>query len=103
MNSSRFAILLKIWSKINNKYILTLVGFIIWIGFFDRNDLITTWSYQHKLNVLKKEQINFEDEISRNKSDLNNLRTNHDNLEKYAREQYFLKKDNEDVFLIVEN
>ena len=82
---------------------LTLVGFIIWIGFFDRNDLITTWSYQHKLNVLKKEQIHFEDEIKRYTTDLNNLRTNHENLEKYAREKYVLKKDNEDVFLIVEN
>ena len=86
----------------NNRYFLTFFGFLIWLSFFDRNDFITTWSYSQKLKTIQKEKIHYEEGIIRYKSDLKDLQTNKDNLEKYAREKYFMKKENEDVFLIVE-
>lgn len=85
-----------------NKYVLTLLGFIVWLSFFDRNDFITTWTYHKKLVSLQTEKQFYEDEIKRHTEDLNNLLTNHATMEKYAREQYYMKKDNEDVYLIIE-
>ena len=51
---------------------------------------------------MKKEKVHYEQGIIQYKNDLKNLQTDKNNLEKYAREQYLMKKDNEDVFLIVD-
>ncbi len=93
--SSKYLPLLK------NKYLLTSVGFIIWLSFFDRNDFITTWTYHKKLKALQKEEAFYDEEIKKNTDDLNNLLTNRQTLEKYAREHYLMKKDNEDIFVTV--
>lgn len=87
--------------KCKNKYFLTLMGFIVWLSFFDRNDFITISSYRSQLHKLQSEKAFYENEISRNKENLLELRTNKENLEKYAREQYFMKRDNEEVFVIL--
>ena len=86
---------------LKNKYVLTSLGFLIWISFFDRNDFITTNSYHSKLKALQKEKLYYEEEIEKNKVALNDLMTNRENLEKYGRENYFMKKDNEEIFVIV--
>ncbi|MCC7232287.1 MAG: septum formation initiator family protein [Bacteroidia bacterium] len=88
---------------IKNKYTLTLLGFLVWLAFFDRNDFITTWSYHRQLNKLEQEKAFYDSEIAKNRMYLNELRTNNENLEKYGREKYFMKRDNEDVFVIVDN
>lgn len=85
-----------------NRYFLTFLGALIWIGFFDRNDFITTWSYHNKLESLCKEKRFYEEEIKKHTADLNNLMTNKENMEKYAREQYLMKKDNEDIFVVID-
>jgi cell division protein FtsB len=87
---------------LRNKYTLTFLGFLIWLSFFDRNDFITTSSYRQKLNELKTQKEYFEEEIEKNKAYLLDLQTNRENLEKYGREKYFMKRDNEDVFVIVD-
>ena len=92
----------KILPHLKNKFILTFLGFFIWLSFFDRNDFITTWSYHNKLESLKSEKAYYESEVIRYTEDLNNLMTNSANLEKYAREKYFMKKDNEDIFVIID-
>ena len=84
-----------------NKYVLTLLGFIVWLSFFDRNDFLTTYTYHKKLVTLQTEKRFFDDEIVRYTEDLNNLITNHATMEKYAREKYYMKKENEEVFLII--
>ena len=84
-----------------NKYVLTFLGFLIWISFFDRNDFITTHSYRSKLKALENEKLYYEQEIEKNKTALHDLMTNQQNLEKYGREHYFMKKDNEDIFVII--
>jgi len=87
---------------LKNKYFLTLLGFLVWLSFFDRNDFITTWSYHSKLVSLRNENAYYESEVKRYTEDLNNLMTNHANMEKYAREKYYMKKSNEDVFVIID-
>jgi cell division protein FtsB len=87
---------------LKNKFLLTAVGFIVWLSFFDRNDFFTTYGYHKKLKSLKKEDAYYREEIKKYTSDLNNLMTNYKTLEKYAREEYLMKKDNEDVYVIID-
>lgn len=84
-----------------NKYVLTFLGFVVWLSFFDRNDFLTTWTYHEKLVSLQTEKKYYDEQIVRYTEDLNNLLTNHATMEKYAREKYYMKKDNEEVFLII--
>ena len=86
---------------IKNKYFLTFLGFIIWMSFFDKNDFLTTHAYQKKLDKLNAEKAYYEEEITKNTTYLNRLETNPENLEKFAREKYLMKRDSEDIFVVV--
>jgi cell division protein FtsB len=87
---------------IYNRYFLTLIGFAVWMTFFDRNDFILQHTYREKLNALRKETEYYNKEIEKNKATITELFTNSKNLERYARERYFMKRDNEDVFVFVD-
>jgi cell division protein FtsB len=102
MKKEKYPIFLEIYSRLKNKYFLTFLGFVVWISFFDRNDVITTWNYHKKLTSLRNEEAYYEKEIIKYKTDLNNLMTDVNNLEKYAREKYLMKKDDEDIFVIID-
>ncbi len=93
----------KIPAWLRNKYVLTALGFTIWILFIDDRDFIST-HFRHNLELQKLEtgkQL-LEQEILSVKTELDQLKKNPATLEKYAREKYRMKKDNEDVFLIPE-
>lgn len=92
----------RILPALKNRYVLALISFVVWISFFDRNDLISQHSYKNMLEKLNNEKDYYRNEISKNRKDLNELVTNSKNLEKFARERYLMKKDNEDIFIIVE-
>ena len=92
----------KILPYIKNKYTLTLLGFIVWVSFFDKNDMISQMELRKEVKKLEEEKKYFVTEIGKNKSDMKELMTNPKNLEKFAREKYLMKKDNEDVFVLVE-
>jgi cell division protein FtsB len=97
---------LKIWKKmlpfVKNKFILTMVIFFIWLLFFDRNNLIDRVKELNHLRQLEKDKKYYIERIDADSKRLEQLRTNNKNLEKFAREQYLMKKDNEDIFIIVE-
>lgn len=102
MKKKKQPVFLLYLNKCRNKYFLTFLGFVVWLGFFDKNDFITTCAYRSQLNKLKSEKEFYEKEINRNKAYLIDLRTNPENLEKFARERYFMKRDNEEVFVILD-
>jgi cell division protein FtsB len=81
--------------------LLTLLGLGIWISFFDRNDLFTQMEMARKIEKLNNERDYYITEIANNKREMVELQTNMKSLEKFAREKYLMKKDNEDVFVIV--
>jgi cell division protein FtsB len=85
-----------------NKYFFTFIGFLVWMTFFDRNDFILQRSYRNKLEALRRECDYYDKEIEKNKNTITELFTNPKNLERYARERYFMKRDNEDVFVFVD-
>src|ERR1700743_762354 len=91
-------------SWLKNKYVLTAVGFTVWILFFDARDFITShFREKGELRKLEQSKRYYEQQIALTKQELDQLRSNPTVLEKYAREKYLMKKDNEDIFLIQED
>lgn len=94
----------RIPSWLKNKYVLTAIGFGIWILFIDDRDFITThFRHVSELHKLEAQKKYYENQISSVRAELDQLKRNPATLEKYAREKYLMKKDNEDVYLITES
>lgn len=87
--------------SLRNKYFIAVLVFLIWLLVFDRNSLIDRVRYIRTLSDLEDERQYYIERIDEDSRRLNELKTDKDNLEKFAREQYFMKKENEDVFVIV--
>ncbi|MDQ6815624.1 MAG: septum formation initiator family protein [Bacteroidota bacterium] len=85
---------------LKNKYISSVIVFIVWISFFDRNDLWTQWDRKNELHKLEVSASFYEQEIAATKKDLLDLNNNPAVLEKFAREKFYLKKPNEEIFII---
>lgn len=97
-------ILTNIPSWLKNKYLLTATGFTVWILFFDARDFITShFREKGELNKLEQSKKYYEQQIATTRQELEQLKSNPAILEKYAREKYLMKRDNEDLFLIPEN
>lgn len=89
---------------IKNKYILTAGAFAVWMLFFDNRDVITThFKHRAELNRLEESRTYYQDEINKTRKELNQLKLDPRILEKYARERYRMKRDNEDLFIISGN
>ena len=88
---------------LKNKYLLTLVVFLLWMLFFDKNNFLEQYQLHADLMKLKQEQKYYLDQIESAKREREELFSNMASLEKFAREKYLMKKDNEDVFVIVED
>jgi cell division protein DivIC len=87
---------------LKNKYVLALLIFFVWLLVFDRNNLIDRYKYHRELKQMEAEKEYYLNKIEVDSKKLNELKTNDANLEKFAREQYLMKKPNEDIYLIVE-
>jgi cell division protein FtsB len=86
---------------LKNKYVLTTLVFFIWLMFFDRHDIISQVKLRKELKKLEEEKEFYLREIAKDSKNLNELLTNPKTLEKFAREKYLMKKENEDIFVIV--
>jgi cell division protein FtsB len=84
-----------------NKYFLVSAVFLVWMVFFDRNDLFSQYEYHQQVSKLKQERDFYQKETAKVHQDLDELTSNKEKLEKFAREKYLMKRDNEDVFVIV--
>lgn len=85
-----------------NKYLLTLVVLAVWVAFFDKNDLNTQLELRKDVKKLEEERNYYANEIATINADIQELTRNPKTLEKFARENYLMKRDNEDIFVIVE-
>ena len=86
---------------LKNKYLLSGVGFAVWLLFFDDRDLITThFKHRDELRKLEQSKKYYQQQIATTKTELEHLKTNPATIEKYAREKYLMKRDNEDLFLV---
>jgi cell division protein FtsB len=89
-----------VFNLFRNKYFVSVVVFVVWISFFDRNDLFTQFERKSELKRLETSKEYYQAEIAGTKKDLMDLNNNPQVLEKFAREKFFLKRANEEVFIV---
>ena len=83
-----------------NKYFVSVVAFAVWILFFDRNDVFTQRQRRIELQKLETSKEYYTEQITKEKKALEDLESDPAKIERYAREKYLMKRDNEDLFLI---
>ncbi|MEP7127529.1 MAG: septum formation initiator family protein [Chitinophagales bacterium] len=91
----------KIPSILTNKYLIVSIAFLSWMLFFDNNDIVSQVQLRMKLSEYRNKKEYYEQKIADVKNEKKELLTNQESLEKFAREQYMMKKDDEDLFVIV--
>ena len=91
----------KIPPFLRNKYFLTLTIFIIWIVLLDSNNLIDRYRQISELRKLNNDKEYYIKKIEEDRRKLNELKTDNHNLEKFAREQYKMKRKDEDLYIVL--
>ncbi|WP_369409685.1 FtsB family cell division protein [Mucilaginibacter lacusdianchii] len=91
----------RVFDLLKNKFFLVTIAFVVWMLFFDKNDLYSQYEYKQQLNKLEQERDFYQKETAQVTKDLDELNSNPQKLEKFAREKYLMKKPDEDVFVIV--
>ncbi|HPE55233.1 MAG TPA: septum formation inhibitor [Bacteroidales bacterium] len=87
--------------SLKNRYILALIIFGIWMLFFDRNSMINQYRLVSTFGDLNTEKEYYQTEILSDSAALVKLQNSNEELERYAREKYLMKRDNEDIYLII--
>lgn len=88
------------WFRIaSNKYVLVLVAFVFWMLFLDSNSWLIHRELDLEIDDLEKNREYYLNEISKDKAIIENLNDSLE-LEKFARREYFMKRDNEEIFII---
>ena len=97
------------WNKIKesrvfrffrNPYILATLFFLLWILFIDENTIFSYASYHMELKEHERQKLYYKEEIRKTEEKLDELNSNVDSLEKFAREQYLFHKPDEDLYII---
>jgi cell division protein FtsB len=94
-------IISSLFSVLKNKYLIASVLFVVWMVFFDPKDWGLILSGKNKLSELEKSEQRLEKMIGETRTELDLLKTNAQTIETYAREKYLMKKDNEDLFIVI--
>jgi cell division protein FtsB len=97
----RFNFIEKVPPVFRNKYLLTIIIFIVWIMLFDSNNLIARYKEMRELRKLRIDREYYIKRIESDRQKLHELKTDNQNLEKFAREQYRMKKPDEDLYIIL--
>ena len=98
MNASRLTAILN-WLN-HYKYLIVIVVGVLIVGFFDDNSLLRRVKLQLQISKIEDEIDAFNKKNEAEKKDLNELKRNPKAIEKIAREQYFMKADDEDIFVL---
>jgi len=86
---------------LKSKYTLTLIAFAIWLLFFDKNDVISQFKLRAQVYRMEQKKKFYTDKIQQINQEKQQLFASQASLEKFAREKYYMKKDNEDLYVIV--
>ncbi|MEP6711755.1 MAG: septum formation initiator family protein [Ferruginibacter sp.] len=89
-----------IFSVLKNKYFIASSLFIVWMLFFDPKDWGLISTRINKLKELQKSEQQLSGQINDTKKELSLLKNSAQTIEKYAREKYYMKKDNEELFIV---
>lgn len=93
----------RIWKNTQSrKYFIVLVVFVLWIIFFDNNSLYKRRAHETKLEQLLKDKAYYQKRIIEDSIQLYELKNNPEKLEEFARENYYMKRPDEEIFVIKE-
>ncbi len=87
---------------LRNKFVLTLLAFFIYVGLFDKNSFVKQYHLYHRIMDAKDLRDQYKTDIAELKAQRQALLTDKKSLEKFGREEYFMKRDNEEIILFVE-
>jgi cell division protein DivIC len=85
---------------LRNKYLLTITVFAVWMLFFDKNDVFTLMQRRRDLGEIENSKAYFSQKIVESKKFSKDIQSDAAAIEKFARERYLMKRENEDLFLI---
>ncbi|WP_109694782.1 FtsB family cell division protein [Chitinophaga deserti] len=86
------------WAR--NKYIISCILFGGWLIFLDRNNVLYQFQLYREVNQLEDQKAFYLKEIEQDRQNHQDLFSSPDKLEKFAREQYMMKKDDEDIYVV---
>jgi cell division protein FtsB len=86
---------------LNNKFFYTGLVFLVWLTFFDQENLLVQNNLRNTLDDLKDQKEFYLEETEKNQQTIESLETDSTQLEKLAREKYYMKRENEDVYVFV--
>ena len=90
----------KPWFKfISNKYVISLLFFVTWLLFLDNYSYLDHRILNQQIDELERQKNYYKDEISNDQKSIKQLK-DPDQIEKFAREKYYMKKDSEDIYII---
>lgn len=92
----------KIPAILKNKYVLVVITLFLWVAFFDSQNLVKQAKLKAEIEDLEEKRDFYKTEIQKDSIALHELTTNPKTQEKFAREKYLMKKDNEDLIVIIE-
>ncbi|WP_432673209.1 FtsB family cell division protein [Flavobacterium sp. SM2513] len=84
---------------LSNKYVLVLLFFIVWMLFLDNYSYLYHRLLNQEIDELETNKEYYQNEIDKDKKSIKTLKNPHQ-IEKYAREKYYMKKDNEEIYII---
>jgi cell division protein FtsB len=88
---------------LKNKFVLVTLALLIWVAFFDSNNWIKQARLQSEIDDLEEQKEYYLKEIEKDSIALFDLTNNQETQEKFAREKYLMKKENEDVIVIIDS
>ncbi len=83
-----------------NRYLLFTIAFCVWMFFFDQNSFFVHRELDKQIKLLEIDQAYFQEHLNNETEKLNQLNNNPAEIERIAREKHFLKKEDEDIFII---
>ena len=89
------------YKKFLNRYLITGIFALTWMLFLDRYDAISQYKMMSEVRKLESDVAFYEDEIERVNRERRMFREDALEVERFAREHYLMKKDNEDLFVVV--
>lgn len=95
-------VLPKIFIFLRNKFVLVTLFFVLWILFFDHNNFFLYRQYKSELNELTNNKKYYKEQIEMTKKEIELIKTSPLWVEKIARENYLMKREGEDIFVVKE-
>ncbi|WP_448519033.1 FtsB family cell division protein [Rhodoflexus sp.] len=86
--------------RLNNFYVIFAGSFLLWMAFFDGNNLYSQYEQRKRINELRQERDFYKTNVDRLEKEIAELNHNPKMLEKFAREKYLMKKPNEDIYIV---